>query len=683
MRSSKPSSVQISERASRLGIETQFRDAQGVQRAADPEALARVTAAIGGRNRPAPRLLPRTVLIRQGRDLPLRLATDARTTVRWEIFPEAKRANANQSDTRIAAGTSNAAAIRLPDDLPPGTYRLKVEIAARASGRKRAATATLLSTPRQAFQGPEAGPRRLWALAVQLYAVRSRRNWGHGDFTDLAGLLALAADFGAAGVALNPLHALFDDHAEAASPYSPNSRFFLNPLYIDVEEIPEFPGLAAAGLQPEVEELRQLELVDYGRVAAAKTRALRLAYEGFQRADAARRQAFEDFRRERGPLLARFACFEFLRRRFGQPWPQWPDRWRNPTEADLAALGAGDGDAIGFFEFEQWTADAQLKACCQRAHDLALPIGLYLDVAVGMQPEGFDAWNGQRSVMSALNVGAPPDLYNTAGQNWGLVAFNPVALESQNFAPFRATLQAAMRYAGAIRLDHVLGLKRLYLIPAGMRADQGVYVRFPFEALLAVSVQESMRQRCIVIGEDLGTVPDDFRGTLADWGIWSYQVMLFERAADGSFLPPASYRENALVTFGTHDLPTFAGWMSGHDLAVKRGLNIDPGETDRERSAARLALQSALAHNAPDPGFTAVARFLAQTPARLLVVAIEDALGVRDQVNIPGTVDEHPNWRRRLPVGLEDLSLQGGLAAVADVMALAGRSISSKRADQP
>jgi 4-alpha-glucanotransferase len=243
-------------------------------------------------------------------------------------------------------------------------------------------------------------------------------------------------------------------------------------------------------------------------------------------------------------------------------------------------------------------------------------------------------------------------------------------------------LQASMRNAGAIRLDHVLGLNRLFLIPDGMRPDQGVYVRFPLEALLAVCAQESMRHRCIVIGEDLGTVPEGFRDTLADRGIWSYQVMLFERAPDGSFLPPESYRENALVTFSTHDLATFAGWKSGHDLAVKRGLNIDPGETDEERETAHAELQRALAaRGGADLDFPAVTRYLAQTPARLLVVAVEDALGVRDQANIPATIDEHPNWRRRLPVELEDLKQQAGLRAVADVMASAGRTIRATPAD--
>ncbi|HWF96076.1 MAG TPA: 4-alpha-glucanotransferase [Xanthobacteraceae bacterium] len=642
----------------------EYRDAQGLLRSADPQGLARVMAVVAETNEPARRLLSRTVVVPQEQGLQLRLTTDARTAVRWEI----------SSDAKIVSGTSNSATIRLPGDLPLGIYGLKV--VAQSSGKERIEEATLLRAPPLAFQGSETGPRRLWALAVQLYGVRSRRNWGHGDFTDLLGLLELAAELGAGGVALNPLHALFDDDAGAASPYSPNSRLFLNSLYIDVEAIPEFPGLDAAGLRLKVEPLAQHELVDHAGVASAKTRALALAYANFRQADATRWQAFESFRRERGPVLARFACFEFLRRRFGKPWREWPELWRNPAEEALGALTQSDGEAIGFFEFVQWAADQQLQACRRRAHELGLPIGLYLDVAVGVHPDGFDAWSDQGSVMTGLAVGAPPDVYNTAGQNWGLAAFNPVALEARQFQPFRAMLQASMRNAGAVRLDHVLGLKRLFLIPDGMRPGQGVYVRYPFEALLAVSAQESVRHRCIVIGEALGTVPEDFQETLSDWGIWSYQVMLFERAADGSFLPPESYRQNALVTFSTHDLATFAGWQSGHDLAVKRALDMDPGETDAQRTAAHRALHRALsAHATADLDFVSVARYLAQTPARLLVVAIEDALGIRDQANIPATIDEHPNWRRRLPVQLEDLKLQSGLTAVADVMVAAGRSI--------
>ena len=304
-----------------------------------------------------------------------------------------------------------------------------------------------------------------------------------------------------------------------------------------------------------------------------------------------------------------------------------------------------------------------------------MPIGLYLDLAVGVRPDGFDAWNDQDTLLRTVEIGAPPDILNTAGQKWGLAGVNPVALERHAFEPFHAVLRASMRYAGALRIDHVLGLQRLYLVPAGMRADKGVYVRLPFHALLAVIAQESVDNKCIVIGEDLGTVPENFRETLADWGLWSYQVMLFERAWDGSFHPPEYYRENALVTFATHDVATFAGWTEGRDLAVKRELAIDPGETDEERRTAQSALRNALsARGMQSFDFPSVVNYLAATPSRLLVVSMEDALGMVEQVNVPGTVDEHPNWRRRLPVGLEELQQENGLAAVAGIMRANGRS---------
>jgi 4-alpha-glucanotransferase len=514
----------------------------------------------------------------------------------------------------------------------------------------------------------------VWVLAVQLYGVRSHRNWGHGDFTDLAGLVDLAGHLGAAGIALNPLHALFDDHAEV-SPYSPNSRMFLNTRYIDVEAVPEFPGLQAAGMQEEVAALQQGEMIDYRGVVAAKTRALRLAYATFQKQkSSARQREFQRFRRERGSILKHFACFEHLRIRFQGPWWEWPSEWQRPNEKTLERLRRTDRDSIGFHEYVQWIADQQLGRCRDRAAEHSLAIGLYLDIAVGVRADGFDAWNDQDTLLRAVEIGAPPDILNTGGQKWGLAGINPVALERHAFEPFRRVLRASMRYAGAIRLDHVLGLQRLYLIPPGTTADKGVYVRLPFPALLAVIAQESVNNECIVIGEDLGTVPENFRETLSDWGIWSYLVMLFERAWDGSFNPPEHYRENALVTFATHDLPTFAGWLERRDLTVKRELAIDPGETDDERSAAQTALRKALFQRGIHSlDFLSAAKYLAATPSRLLVVSIEDALGIVEQVNLPGTVDEHPNWRRRLPVSSEDLKQDSSLVAVAEVMKEAGR----------
>jgi 4-alpha-glucanotransferase len=297
-----------------------------------------------------------------------------------------------------------------------------------------------------------------------------------------------------------------------------------------------------------------------------------------------------------------------------------------------------------------------LQASRDHAAALGLKVGLYLDVAVGVQSGGFDAWNEQIAVSRQLSIGAPPDALQPAGQNWGLAGFNGGGLEVQSFAPFKDMLRASMRYAGAIRLDHVLGLNRLYVVPHGYAADNGAYVKMPLQALLAVTAQESVANRCVVIGEDLGTVPDGFRDELRDWGIWSYMVMMFERDDHGAFRGIDHYAPDALVTFNTHDLPTFAGWQGLSDLALKRSLGIDPGESDDSRRHAIAMLSDALRHQEiSSEGLYAVAQFLARTRTRLLAIALEDLLGVTDQPNIPGTIDEHPNWRQRLPVAIDKI----------------------------
>jgi len=526
------------------------------------------------------------------------------------------------------------------------------------------------------FQGDG---RRLWGLAVQLYALRSHRNWGHGDFTDLTRLVTLAAARGASAIGLNPLHALFADRAEQASPYSPNSRLFLNPLYIDVEAISEFSGSTATGLAAEAAALRKKDTVDYAGVARVKLAALRLAHQNFRvSASKERRADFEAFRQDIGDALLRFACFEVLRQRFDpKPWPQWPEQWRRPDKTKLDAFRQEHDADCEFHEFVQWIADRQLAACQATARRLGMPIGLYTDLAVGVDCAGADAWMGQDVLLSNVAIGAPPDEFNPAGQDWGLVPFNPQALPQNDFAAMRDLLRAAMRHAGALRIDHVFGLQRLFMFPRGSSAAEGTYVRFPLESLLRVIAEESTRSHCIVVGEDLGTVPENFRETMSRWGLWGCRVMLFEREADGSFRAPEDYPAEALATFSTHDLPTFCGWLEGHDLRVKRAIGLDPGETDESRARAQAALRKALsehaaAYSADD--IAAVAAFLAAAPSRLVVVALDDVLGVRDQVNVPATVYEHPNWRRKLPLALEDFEKHDGWARVADAFTKAGRS---------
>jgi 4-alpha-glucanotransferase len=534
--------------------------------------------------------------------------------------------------------------------LPPGVHRAWLTDATSLIEE-----VPVIVAPQRAFAGDF---DRGWLLAIQLYGVRSMRNWGMGDFTDLEHLIELARDLGADGIGLNPLHALFDDRPGDCSPYSPNSRLFLNPLYIDVERIPELPSRALAESAETTPRLRQSETVDYVAVAGLKWRALRSAFVAFKtKASAGRKEDFAKFRAERGALLSHFACFEVLRHKFKTPWWEWPAEWRQPDDGKCAKLRDGaDASEIEFVEFVQWNADRQLAACSALADHLGMRVGLYLDIAVGVQSNGFDAWNEQEAISRHLGVGAPPDPLNTAGQDWGLAGFNATGLEQRSFEPFRQMLQASMRHAGAVRLDHVMGLKRLYLVPRGFGAADGVYVPMPFEAMLAVTAMESVANRCVVIGEDLGTVPEGFRDRTRDWGIWSYLVMMFERDDQGAFLGIDHYLPDALVTFNTHDLSTYAGWRSFGDLKLKRSLGIDPGESDDARWHALAMLDNALRHHGIEHNtLYAVTEFLARTKSRLMAIALEDLLGVLDQPNVPGTVDEHPNWRRRMPLAVDEI----------------------------
>jgi 4-alpha-glucanotransferase len=631
-----------------LGIQTEYIDGQGHRHVTGAAALKIILDALPVRA--THRLLDQAVVVRCGQAARTELSQTAMFPLQWKIMAGLKV---------IAQGESGDGVIVWPPDLPVGSYRLHLTDVWSVTDE-----VPLIVAPPRAFGGDF---DRCWLLAVQLYGVRSARNWGIGDFTDLEALIRLASQLGADGVGLNPLHVLFDDRPADCSPYSPNSRLFLNALYIDVERLTEFPPGAFTEISDTIARLRAGDIVDYVAVAELKWRALRSAFEAFKAGPKTERHAaFSRFRTERGAMLSRFACFEVLRHKFNKPWWEWPAEWQRPDDARLAALHASpDAAEIEFVKFVQWTADLQLQSCRDLARRLSMKVGLYLDVAVGVQSDGFDAWNEQAAISRHLAVGAPPDSLNTAGQNWGLAGFNAAGLEVRSFEPYRQMLRASMRHAGAIRLDHVLGLKRLYLVPHGFAADNGVYVQMPFDALLAATAQESVAHRCVVIGEDLGTVPEGFREQMAEWGIWSYQVMMFERDEQGSFRDVDHYSSNALVTFNTHDLSTYAGWRCFSDLALKRSLGIDPGESDEARWHALAMLTDVLRHHAIDQDdLYAVAGFLARTKSRLLAISIEDLLGVIDQPNIPGTVDEHPNWRRRLPLAIDEI------AAAIDVPAL-------------
>lgn len=637
--------MDLLEKAARLGVDSSFVDGNGQNRTVDRDVIAAVLQALDDpADRPPPAILrsPAPPNVKEAAER-LGLTGD------WSI---------SNHTGDVLAGSRTAHDVALPF----GVYR------GRCGGNGVSAETVFIVAPQTAFKG---GFDRSWLLAVQLYSVRSERNWGIGDFSDLPGVLKWAAALGAAGVGLNPLHALFDDEPDDCSPYSPSSRLFLNSIYIDVGKIPELPKAFVQENAELIESLQRSELVDYPAVADLKRRALRLAFREFRtRTTLKRRAAFDEFCASRGTALARFACFELLRRRHQGPWWEWPDPWKRPDDAALTQLRRGnDAIEIEFVEFVQWCAHEQLQACTQAAKDLGLQVGLYLDVAVGVKSGGFDAWNEQEAISRRLSVGAPPDPLNLAGQDWGLAGYNGAGLAARAFTPFRDMLAASMRYAGAIRLDHVLGLNRIYVVPDGSPPDRGAYIKMPFEIMLALVAIESAGHRCVVIGEDLGTVPDGFRERMSDWGVWSYRVMMFERNWDGRFKAVDEYPADALVTFNTHDLPTFAGWRGAHDIALKHSLAIDPGESHNDRDQAVGFLQRALQDAGhEETHFHAVLKHLANTPSRLLCVSVEDVMGVVDQINIPGTTTEHPNWQRRLPLAIEEWDSRTDVRGLRDAL---------------
>jgi (1->4)-alpha-D-glucan 1-alpha-D-glucosylmutase len=540
-----------------------------------------------------------------------------------------------------------------------------------------ASLATAQPLPARAYlpAALDAGPG-IWGIAVQLYALRGARDWGIGDFGVLADFAARAAAAGAGAVGLNPLHALHLDEPERASPYSPSSRRFLNPLYVDVEAVPEFAESVAAqqrvrsaAFQAELARLRAAEMVDYRGVAACKLGALALLHASFAERRAGgeteRGRMFRAFRESEGTALRRFAVFQALREERGRidpvqrAWRNWPSELRSPHSPAVAAFAAEHAARIGFFEYLQWIAHEQLGACAKAA--AAMAVGLYRDLAVSVDPDSGEAWAEQEAIVSGFSIGAPPDSWNTKGQDWGLAPLNPLALRRLGFRPFADLLRANMRHAGALRIDHVLGLWRTFWIRHGDVPSRGAYVRYPFDELVAVLVAESQRARCIAIGEDLGTIPPGLREALAHAGVLSYRLLYFER--EGSVpRPPAHYPRQALIAVGTHDLPPLAGYWRGDDLTIRAELGFfpDSGQIAEERArrdgdraalAGVLRAEGLLGESVPEaPPIVAAYRYLARAPSRILMVQIEDALGLTGQINVPGTPDAPPNWRRRLPL---------------------------------
>ena len=497
---------------------------------------------------------------------------------------------------------------------------------------------------------------RLWGFGVQLYALRSQRNWGIGDFGDLRLLAEIAASLGASFVGVNPLH------AAGVSPYSPSSRHALNSLYLEIEAIPEYQRCNAArelvaskAFAARLAALREAELVDHAGVAAAKGEVLELLHACFLE-DRDRLRRWTNWERRQSRPLRDYALYEALAEKLGRTgWPSWPPEYRDPRSAAVRAFAKANASRVGFHSYVQWNARLQRDLVQKRALELGMPIGLYVDLALGADRGGAEVWSDRASYVTEVSVGAPPDDFNPLGQDWGLPPYSPHALRASGFRAFAELLRANMPEGGALRIDHVMALSRLYWIPSGNAPQRGGYVRYPFEELLATLAAESRRHRCLVVGEDLGTVAPDFRAALDRAGVLSYRPLFFAKDASGEFLAPSGYPREALVCLSTHDLPTWRGYLEASDLKLRAKLGIarDARKERASRENEKRGLAAALARNGFGMRAEDAHRFLARTPSKLLVVQPEDVFELTEQANLPGTVEEHPNWRRKIPVPLE------------------------------
>lgn len=675
----------------------------GLRRAMDAAALGRWQS-----------LLPATMVVSEDSSPPvwhihLPVGKQALSDMRisWKIDPES---NANGSiygrlrRPRVEARKSIhgerhiRVALPFPRDIKAGYYRLTVDI--ESSDGRRQQSARLIIVPAQcylppAWAAPASAPRRnrrrWWGLTIQLYGVRSRRNWGIGDFRDLATVMRWAGRSGAAMVGVNPLHALLPGEI---SPYSPSSRLFHQPLYLDLESIPEFMDARVQSLvqtprfQRAIAALRASPTVEYEAVSRMKWPLLKRLYHIFQITHAergtSRGKKFQRFIDDQGLYLERFALFQVLQERLtprGSParsWREWPKAYQHPDSPAVREVARRAQARVDFYRYLEWQCDEQLARVQSTARRAKMPIGLYTDFAIGIDPHGADAWIFQDDLVQGASVGAPPDLFSPKGQNWGLAPPHPNHVVKTGYRLFEEGFRRNMRHSGLFRLDHAMGLFRLFWVPEGRSASEGAYVRYPSPDLLGLLALESRRQGVIVVGEDLGTVTPEIREQLMKTGLLSYRLLFFEKSGDGKFLSSARYPEQAMTAVTTHDLPTLRGFWSGRDIELKKTLGLypepkliardkDARHRDRQALLKRLRktglLPRSYSRNAEaipeldDTLRSAVYTFLARTPSHLLAVPLEDLLDDRDTPNLPGASgDRYPVWR--IKAGPSDSTLE-------------------------
>ncbi|HET6379529.1 MAG TPA: 4-alpha-glucanotransferase [candidate division Zixibacteria bacterium] len=591
-----------------------YRDAWKRRRIVPAAVRRRLEAALGS---PAPGGPPPVAVVRPGEALPL------------------------PGEVVLEDGTPLGGADRLPPDAPIGYHRLRLD------DRE----VRLITPPASGCPLPA---RRAWGWSVQLYAARSAGSWGIGDLADLRALAEWAATAGAGLLMVNPLNAPAPVTPVQPSPYFPGTRRFLNPLYLRVEEVPgaqrlggeQLGRLAAAG-----RELNRASSIDRDAAFTLKMQAL----DALWRAGAPR-EGLDAFRAERGHALRDWARWAVIAEHHGPAWSRWPEELRRPDAPGVPRFAAAHADRVAFHEWVQWLLDEELARAGR-----ALP--LVQDVPIGIDREGADAWAWQDLMALDVNIGAPPDLFSRAGQDWGLPPFIPHRLRTTGHEPIIQTLRATLRHAGGLRIDHVMGLFRLWWIPLGNDPRDGAYVRYPADELLAVLAVESARAGAFVVGEDLGTVGRGVRQALQRHRILSYRLVYFERR------PPSSYPPACLAAVTTHDLPTLAGAWTAADLEAQRRAGLEPDAEGLARLRARLAAVAGLPEDANlDEVVLRVHAALAASPALLVTATLEDALRISERPNLPGTTDQHPNWAIPLPMPIEELVRDPFVARLAGAL---------------
>lgn len=588
-------------------------------------------------------------------------------------------------DERMQGG---ALVFKLPN-LPWGYHKLKVTRKRRAAPYEM----TLIVTPSSCYQQPSLiQGNKLWGPSVQLYTLRTENNWGIGDFGDLKGLITEIASRGADFLGLNPIHSLFPANPEGASPYSPSSRCWLNILYIDVSAVPELAlsndaqqKVASAAFQQRLKQVRDQPLVNYSEVADLKMSVLPLLFDAFKAnhidKQSARGSDFLHFVTEGGESLMHQAAFDALHAQLHKQdasvwgWPVFPEQYRHFDNEAVQTFIKDNDDAVQAYLYFQWIADNQINEAQTLAKASGMSVGLYRDLAVGVANSGSESWADKNNLVLDASIGAPPDVLGPLGQNWGLPPLNPQVLNATGYDAYIKLLRANMKHCGALRIDHVLGLLRLWWIPENKGATEGAYVYYPVEDMLSILALESHRFQCSVIGEDLGTVPDEIVSLLADAGVYSYKLFFFETAEDGGFISPAHYQAQSMSALCTHDMPTLRGFWHCEDLKMGRelGLYNDTQQLDElyaGRAGSKQAiLDSVAGHGNLPEGIgrdaslvpmdsylsDALQLHLAAGSSALFSVQLEDWLEMDKPVNIPGTVDEYPNWRRKLSVNLDEL----------------------------